>query len=266
MKILRYRTDTGTPSWAVLSEDKTHVRPVRGDLFGPLEPTGSELALADVTLVAPLDPINIFAIGLNYRAHADETGTKYPEEPVIFIKATTSVIGPEQKIVLPHMAPDCVDYEAELAVVIGRKCRNVTPQSALDYVLGYTCANDVSARDCQRVRDRQWARAKSFDTFCPLGPWIETDIDPLDTRVSSRLNGEIMQDSNTNDLIFSVPKLISFLSQNFTLLPGTLILTGTPSGVGFARTPPVYLRAGDRIEVSLEGIGTLCNEVVDETI
>jgi 2-keto-4-pentenoate hydratase/2-oxohepta-3-ene-1,7-dioic acid hydratase in catechol pathway len=264
MKVLRYTTEGSGMNWAVLSKDETTVRPVHGDLFGALELTGDEISLADVMLAAPLDPPNIFAIGLNYRAHADEGGAEYPEEPVIFIKATTSVIAPEDRIVLPHMAPDYVDYEAELAVVIGKTCRNVGPDDALDYVFGYTCANDVSARDCQRVRDRQWARAKSFDTFCPLGPWIETELDPLNVGVSSRLNGETMQDSNTNDLIFPVPELISFLSQNFTLIPGTVILTGTPSGVGFARTPPVYLGRGDRIEITLEGIGTLGNDVVSD--
>ncbi len=262
MKIVRYRNGSAEGQWARLSEDEQTVYPLRGPLFDLGEEIGEPLPLSDVTLEAPLNPLDIFAIGLNYRAHADESGMPYPDEPVIFLKATSSVIGPEQPVVLPHMAPECVDYEAELAVVIGRTCRNVDTDAALDYVFGYACANDITARDCQRVRDRQWARGKSFDTFCPLGPWIETELDPSDVAVSSALNGEVMQNSSTSDLIFSVRELISFLSHNFTLRPGTVILTGTPSGVGFARTPPRYLRPGDRIEVSVEGIGTLGNNVV----
>jgi len=265
MKVLRYRDAKTEHRLAILSADGQTVRPLHGDMFDPVEIADDEIPLDDVTIMAPVDPPDVFAIGLNYRGHADESGVPYPEEPVVFLKATSSVIGHGEPIVLPRVAPAEVDYEAELAVVIGRPCRRVDTDKALEYVFGYTCANDVSARDCQLRRDRQWARGKSFDTFCPLGPWIETDLDPGDVAVSTRLNGEVMQDSRTADLIFSVPELVSFLSQNFTLRPGTVILTGTPSGVGFARTPARYLEAGDRVEVTVEGIGTLTNDVVPET-
>jgi 2-keto-4-pentenoate hydratase/2-oxohepta-3-ene-1,7-dioic acid hydratase in catechol pathway len=168
-------------------------------------------------------------------------------------------------IELPRIAPDHVDYEAELAVVIGKTARHVSEQDALDYVFGYTCANDVSQRLCQKTLDRQWARGKSFDTFCPLGPWIETGIaDPQTLGIRSRLNGETMQDSNTGRLIFDVRRLVSYISDAMTLLPGTVILTGTPDGVGDARDPAVYLRDGDTIEIEIDGIGTLSNPVVAE--
>lgn len=229
--------------------------------FDGIRTSGSSLALSDVQLKAPVQPPNVLAIGTNYQSHIDETQSDRPERPLIFIKATTSVIGPETAIELPRMAPDEVDYEGELAVVIGRRTRHVTPDDALNAVLGYTCANDVSARDCQKRLDRQWARAKSFDTFCPLGPWIETDLDPSDRPVRTRVNGKTLQDSTTAHMIFDCRYLISYLSQAFTLLPGTVILTGTPEGVGMARTPEIYLRAGDRVEVEIEGIGTLANPV-----
>jgi 2-keto-4-pentenoate hydratase/2-oxohepta-3-ene-1,7-dioic acid hydratase in catechol pathway len=214
------------------------------------------------THLPPVEPPNIFAIGRNYRAHVAETGARLPDAPLIFAKPTTALIGHEREIVLPEAAPHEVDFEAELAIVIGRPARRVTPQAALDYVLGYTCANDVSARDCQRL-DKQWTRAKGFDTFCPLGPWLVTadELQPHRLAIRSRLNGQLMQESNTSQMIFPPAELISYLSQQFTLLPNTVVLTGTPEGVGFARQPPVFLQAGDRIEVEIEGIGTLCNVV-----
>jgi 2-keto-4-pentenoate hydratase/2-oxohepta-3-ene-1,7-dioic acid hydratase in catechol pathway len=224
--------------------------------------TGERVALESVRLLSPVDPPNVLAIGLNYRRHATESGMKLPERPLLFIKATTSVVGPADAIVLPTLASEEVDYEAELCLVIGRTARNVAEAEALDYVLGYTCGNDVSARDCQLRLDGQWARGKSFDTFCPLGPWIETEVaDPDNLRIQSRLNGAVMQDSNTSDLIFGCRELISFLSHNMTLLPGTVIMTGTPEGVGFVRQPPVYLRDGDVVEVEVEGLGVLRNAV-----
>jgi 2-keto-4-pentenoate hydratase/2-oxohepta-3-ene-1,7-dioic acid hydratase in catechol pathway len=179
------------------------------------------------------------------------------------MKANTAVIAHGQDIVLPHGSPDHVDYEAELCVIIGRRIRNISESEALDYVFGYTCANDVSARDAQKS-DGQWVRAKSFDTFAPMGPYVETDLDPTNLRVVSRLNGKVMQDGNTKDMIFPVANVVSYLSQCMTLLPGTAILTGTPSGVGFARIPPVYLRPGDVSEIEIEGIGTLKNTVVPD--
>jgi 2-keto-4-pentenoate hydratase/2-oxohepta-3-ene-1,7-dioic acid hydratase in catechol pathway len=182
---------------------------------------------------------------------------------MLFIKASTALTGPDHPIILPSVAPNEVDYEAELVVVIGKRCRNVSEDHALDYVLGYTCGNDVSARDCQR---QSLARGKSFDTFAPLGPWIETKLDPDSCAISSRLNGETMQNSNTSDLIFNVRQLISYLSNSTTLLPGTSIMTGTPSGVGFARKPPVFLKVDDVVEVEIAGIGTLRNPVLRETL
>jgi len=233
-----------------------------GDLLGARKPSGEQVALGEVELLAPVAPPNVLAIGLNYSPHAEESKEALPERPILFIKANTSVCGPDDEIVLPAIAPNEVDYECELAVVIGKEAYCVSEDEALDYVLGYTCGNDVSQRACQLQLDRQWARGKSFDTFCPLGPWIETDIDPENTRVRSRLNGETMQEGYTADLIFSVRTLVSFLSQGITLLPGTVIMSGTPAGVGFARDPQVFLRPGDVIEVEVDGIGVLQNTVV----
>ncbi|MEN6404239.1 MAG: fumarylacetoacetate hydrolase family protein [Armatimonadia bacterium] len=223
--------------------------------------TGEVVRLADVKLLPPVCPPNVIAIGLNYHQHASETKMELPDHPLMFLKATTSVTGPGDPIVLPHMAPHEVDYEAELCIVIGRTARNVSEEHALDYVMGYTCGNDVSARDCQIRLDGQWARGKSFDTFCPLGPWIETKLDPDNAPIRSLLNGKVMQESNTRDLIFNCRQLVSYLSHNLTLLPGTVIMTGTPEGVGFVRRPPVFLQPGDVIEIEVEGIGLLRNEV-----
>jgi 2-keto-4-pentenoate hydratase/2-oxohepta-3-ene-1,7-dioic acid hydratase in catechol pathway len=240
------------------------VRLISGGIFGAWQVTDQALPLEKVKLLAPVVPPNILAIGLNYRAHAHESNMAIPDHPVLFIKATTALNNPDDPIVLPRVAPAEVDYECELAIVIGKLARRVPAERALDYVLGYTCANDVSARDCQNRLDRQWARGKSFDTFAPLGPWIETELDPDQAPICSRLNGKVMQSSNTNDLIFSCRQLIAHLSESLTLLPGTVILTGTPSGVGFARKPAVFMRAGDVIEVEVGGIGILRNPVVAE--
>jgi len=234
---------------------------IEGNIFGDYQITEDYYQLDECKLLAPIDPVNIIAIGLNYKRHAYESGAAIPQNPVIFLKATSSVIGPEDAIIIPDMAPDEVDYEAELAVVIGKKARNVTEEEALDYVLGYTCGNDVSARDCQLKLDVQWARGKSFDTFCPLGPWLETELDPDNCPIRARLNGQVVQDSNTMDMIFSTRRIISYCSRNMTLLPGTVIMTGTPEGVGFARKPPLFLKEGDEIEIEIEGIGRLKNKV-----
>ncbi len=236
-----------------------------GTPFGDCHPTGERRSLGEVRLLAPVQPPNVFAIGLNYRAHAIESGALIPERPLLFIKANTAVCGPDDPIVLPRVAPAEVDYECELAIVIGKTARHVSPEVALDYVLGYTCANDVSARDCQiRLDGGQWARGKSFDTFAPLGPWIETALDPDCAEIMTRLNGREMQHSNTDDLIFGCREIVSYLSDSFTLLPGTVIMTGTPSGVGFARKPPVFLRAGDVVEIEIAGLGVLRNPVIAE--
>ncbi len=258
MKIVR-TIDAGGPFYGELLNEHT-VRRLQDAPFGACTPIGAELPLGRV--LAPLEPTNIFCIGRNYGAHAAETGSAVPESPLIFMKPTTAVVGPGDAIRLPSAAPSEVDFEAELAIVIGRRARHVTEAAALEHVLGYTCANDVSARDCQR-NDKQWARAKGFDTFCPLGPCLVTadEINPADVRVESRLNGKLMQSACTSDMIHSCARLVSYLSQQFTLLPGTLILTGTPEGVGMARTPPVFLRPGDEIEIRIEGIGAIANRV-----
>jgi len=221
-------------------------------------------------ILAPIDPPAIFGIGLNYRAHATEQGLEAPERPVIFMKNISAVAGPFDAIVIPKVCQDKAqtDYECELAIVIGRAARDVKEEQALEYVYGYTAANDVSARWWQKSGSGgQFVRGKSFDTFCPLGPALVTRdeiTNPDRLRVMTRLNGVVMQDSNTSDMIFSVRKLVSYLSQGTTLRPGTVILTGTPSGVGFARKPPVFLKEGDVVEVGVEGIGVLRNVVIEE--
>ncbi len=199
------------------------------------------------------------------RRHAEESGAALPDHPLVFAKFTTSVIGPGDAIVLPADAPNEVDYEAELAIVIGKTARKVSEADALKYVLGYTCANDVSARDCQIRRDKQWARAKGFDTFCPLGPCLVVDpaMNPNALPIRTRLNGKVMQDSNTADMIFSVPFLISYLSHQITLLPGTVIVTGTPEGVGVARKPTVFLAPGDTIAIEIGGIASWSTRPAD---
>ena len=241
-------------------------RVVEGDIFSKLRVTKKNAEVKRI--LAPLDPPNVLALGLNYRSHADEFKASYPDTPILFLKGTNSVTGPGEPIVLPKAGPDEVDYEAELAVVIGKTAKNVSREEALDYVLGYTCANDVSARDWQvRKQRNQWARGKSFDTFCPLGPCMvmrDEIPDPNRLRVRAILNGKTMQDSDTSYMIFDVASVISDLSRSMTLLPGTVIMTGTPDGVGFTRKPPVFLREGDVISIIIDGIGELTNPVVRE--
>ena len=235
---------------------------LEGDTPETFKETGKILRMEDINkFLAPVLPPNIIAIGLNYKDHAIESKMQIPDAPVIFIKSTNSVIGPKDHIVLPEIAPNEVDYEAELVIVIGKKAKNISPGETYKYVWGYTCGNDVSARDCQLKLDKQWARGKSFDTFCPIGPWIETDFNPTNARISLKLNGELMQSSNTSEFIFPVDRLVSYLSKCMTLYPGTIIMTGTPSGVGFTRKPPVFLKPGDTVEVEIEGIGKLINPV-----
>ncbi|MFW6035660.1 MAG: fumarylacetoacetate hydrolase family protein [Halothermotrichaceae bacterium] len=261
MKIVRYEKENKI-KYGQLEEDLIKV--IKGDIFAEFEVVEETIERDEVNILPPVDPPNVIAIGLNYKKHAAETGSQLPERPLIFIKANTSVIGHNDIIVLPHMAPDEVDYEAELAIIIGKKAKNIEKDEVDNYILGYTCVNDVSARDCQKRLDKQWARGKSFDTFCPVGPCIETDIIPDNCNIKSRLNGKIMQSSNTNDLIFETRELVSYISKNMTLLPGTIISTGTPEGVGVARKPPVFLKPGDTIEIEVEGIGILKNEVTSE--
>jgi 2-keto-4-pentenoate hydratase/2-oxohepta-3-ene-1,7-dioic acid hydratase in catechol pathway len=248
------------------SENPGVARIVEGDLFKKIRVTKKNAAVKKI--LAPVDPSNVLALGLNYRSHADEFNASYPDTPILFLKGINSVMGPGEPIVLPKAGPDEVDYEAELAVVIGKTAKNVSKEEALDHVFGYTCANDVSARDWQvRKQRNQWARGKSFDTFCPLGPCVVTRdeiSDPNKLRIRAILNGKTMQDSDTSYMIFDVASVISDLSRSMTLLPGTVIMTGTPDGVGFTRKPPVFLREGDVISIIIEGIGELTNPVVRE--
>lgn len=264
MRIIRFEDETGQIR---LGEEDTEgrARLLTGDLFGDLQQTGEPVGVAK--LLAPLEPTNLFCIGLNYREHAEESGAEIPQHPIVFMKPTTALCHPGDPIRLPACQHDSeVDYECELAVVIGRPVRDIPESEALSAVFGYTCAHDVSARRWQlHAGGGQWIRGKGFDTFCPLGPALVTadEIpDPQALGLKTVLNGETMQDHTTGDMIFPVSRLISFLSQDTTLLPGTVILTGTPQGVGFARKPPVWLQPGDEVVIEVEKIGSLVNPVV----
>jgi 2-keto-4-pentenoate hydratase/2-oxohepta-3-ene-1,7-dioic acid hydratase in catechol pathway len=237
--------------WGVLSDGTVHA--LEGTPFAAPRAGRPIADLDQVRLLPPVTPTKIVAVGRNYVEHAAEFGNPPPPEPLLFLKPPSAIIGPGEAIVLPKRS-DRVDHEAELAVVIGRRCRRVRREEALDYVLGYICANDVTARDLQK-RDGQWARAKGFDTFCPLGPWIVTDLDPTDLEVTARVNGEIRQHGYTRDFIFSLPVLIEYAAAAMTLEPGDVLLTGTPAGVG-------PLHVGDTVEVEISGIGGLKNPVV----
>jgi 2-keto-4-pentenoate hydratase/2-oxohepta-3-ene-1,7-dioic acid hydratase in catechol pathway len=268
MKITRYQSSTGEIHYAQEHADGTSTR-LRGSLFEGLTPTSEPVEIS--RRLAPLDPTALLCIGLNYRQHAAETNAPLPQFPILFVKNPAALQHPGEPIVLPHwMSSSKVDYECELAVVIGRAAKNVPRAQALDYVFGYTCANDVSARDWQKEGGGgQWCRGKSFDTFAPLGPCLVTadEIpDPHALRIRTIVNGETLQDSGTGDMIFDIPAIIEFLSGSTTLLPGTVILTGTPQGVGMARTPPRWLVAGDSVTVDIERIGALTNPVVDEAV
>ncbi|MBN2908413.1 fumarylacetoacetate hydrolase family protein [Polycladomyces sp. WAk] len=229
------------------------IHPITGSLYETWKETGEPVAVEDVQLLAPLIPNKLIGIGLNYAAHAEETGKPLPDEPMMFMISPTAVIGPEASIVLPNV-DDRIDHEAELAVVIGKRGKNIPAERATNYILGYTCANDVSNRVLQK-KDGQFTRAKSFDSFKPLGPVIETELDPSDLEVVCRVNGDVRQKGRTSDLIHSVPELIAHISSVFPLEPGDVILTGTPSGVG-------PLSPGDQVEVEVEGIGVLANRVL----
>jgi 2-keto-4-pentenoate hydratase/2-oxohepta-3-ene-1,7-dioic acid hydratase in catechol pathway len=268
MKIVRFADDFGTVSYGVQQEDGSALR-IHGDICGVYEVTRDAVRIGK--LLAPVVPPTIWCIGMNYRRHAAETGAAPPPVPVVFAKGINAIQNPGDPIEIPRVAAsDEVDYECELAVVIGRKCKNVLRERALEYVLGYTCANDVSARDWQLKKGgSQWCRGKTFDTFAPLGPCLVTrdDIpDPNQLRIQTILNGEPMQDWRTDDMIFDVPALIEFLSASTTLPPGTVIMTGTPHGVGMARKPPRWLQPGDTVSVVIENIGTLTNPVVMEAV
>lgn len=266
MKIIRYQDSQGRAHLGAQQADGT-ARRMEGDLFGQYRVTDEA---ADVRkLLAPVAPTALLCIGLNYRRHAEEGGSKIPEYPILFMKAPNATQNPGDPILLPmaHRS-DEVDYEAELAVVIGKTCKNATRENALDYVLGYTCANDVSARDWQiKWGGSQWCRGKTFDTFAPIGPCLVTTDEipnPNTLQIRAIVSGQVMQDWNTNDMIFDVPALIAFLSGITTLLPGTVILTGTPHGVGMAQKPPRWLRPGDTVTIEIEKIGVLTNPVQAE--
>ena len=252
MRICRIALD-GEHPYGVIEGDAVAL--ITGVPWGAFEPDGRVLKLSDVRLTAPVLPSKIVAVAKNYLDHVREMGGEAPPaEPMIFLKPSTSVIGPGDPIVLPWQSEQ-VEHEAELAVVMGVWCRDVSVDDALDYVAGYTCANDVTARDLQRT-DGQWGRAKGFDTFCPLGPWIETSVDLDDADVSCLVNGEVRQAGTLDQMIRGVPEMISWISSVMTLVPGDVILTGTPAGVS-------PLAAGDSVSVSIDGIGTLTNPVVD---
>ena len=267
MKIIRFVSKEQKILYGAYSLDHPELaKIIEGDIFSTFKITSKEAPIKK--LLAPISPVNILALGINYKKHGDETAIAYPQQPMLFLKATTSIIGHEGPVILPAAGPDHVDYEAELAIVIGKEAKNVMPEKAMDYIMGYTCANDVSARDWQLEKQNgQWARGKSFDTFCPLGPWIVTmeEIEnPNDLGIRCIINGQTVQDSRTSNMIFNVRQIISNLSRSLTLLPGTVILTGTPEGVGFTRQPALYLTAGDVVSIEIEKIGTLTNRVVRE--
>ncbi|CAN3982910.1 fumarylacetoacetate hydrolase family protein [Kitasatospora purpeofusca] len=263
MRIARFSVREGSPaagsvSFGVVEGDPARpeslvVHALAGHPFGQPRPTGESYRFQDVRLLSPILPNKIVAVGRNYAAHAAELGNAVPDVPLTFFKPSTSVIGPTENIAYPPFSSD-VQHEAELAVVIGRMCREVPLERVPEVILGYTCANDVTARDVQQ-REGQWARAKGFDTACPLGPWIETDLDPSDLAITCTVNGELRQTGRTSLMVRSVAELIVHISEAMTLLPGDVVLTGTPAGVG-------PIQVGDEVAVTVEGIGTLANKVV----
>ncbi|MBN1372890.1 MAG: fumarylacetoacetate hydrolase family protein [Anaerolineaceae bacterium] len=253
MRFVRFSVGDRAPQYGWMFQDK--IGALEGDLFGEYRRLEAGMPLERVRLYAPVIPSKIIAVGRNYAEHAKEQNVEVPDMPLIFLKPPSSIIGPGEKIILPPQSQR-VEHEGELAVVIGKPGRWIPAEKALEHVFGYTCANDVTARDLQR-RDGQWTRGKGFDTFCPLGPWIETELDPADALVACRVNGEMRQMASTREMVFTIPQLIAFISSVMTLQPGDLILTGTPAGIS-------PLEDGDSVEVSVEGIGELRNPVAKE--
>jgi 2-keto-4-pentenoate hydratase/2-oxohepta-3-ene-1,7-dioic acid hydratase in catechol pathway len=268
MKIIRYVDENGRTHQGCEQTNGAVTR-IDGDIFGSFRDTGEPATV--VKLLTPIVPTQILCIGLNYGQHAKETGALPPERPILFVKGINSAQNPNDPILLPtHLRSDEVDYECELAVIIGRTCKNVSRDEALTHVLGYTCGNDVSARDHQiKLGGGQWCRGKTFDTFCPLGPRLVTADEipnPNTLKIATILNGDRVQDWKTDDMIFDVPALIEYLSGSTTILPGTVIMTGTPQGVGMAVKPtPRWLQPGDTVSIEIENIGTLTNPVALET-
>lgn len=261
MKIARILTPQGAT--ITVTETQGRLERLEGSPYGSLTPTGEIVEAAK--WLPPVDPSMLLCIGLNYRKHAAECNLPIPEVPVLFMKNIEAATGHQELILVPKVCGEELDFECELAIVIGKPCRDVSQESALEYVLGYTVANDVSARIWQMQRGgSQWGRGKSFDTFAPMGPFLVTADEipnPDNLAIKTVLNGETVQDSNTSDMIFDIRSIISFLSQDTTLRPGTVILTGTPEGIGWARDPKKLLHSGDTVSIEIENIGTLTNTV-----
>ena len=258
MRFVRYQKPDGEIEigWSFDKKGEIFLGPIEGTPYGNFQRQEAKLSLEEVKLLTPVQPTKIICIGRNYSAHAKEHNSVVPDVPLIFLKPPSALIGPEDRIYLPPQSHQ-VEHEAELVIVISRSGRWISPDSALEYILGYTIGNDITARDLQRG-DGQWTRSKSFDTFCPVGPWIETDFDPADALITCYVNGEMRQMSSTRDMVFSIRQLIAFISSVMTLEAGDIILTGTPAGVG-------QLNYGDTLETRIEGIGTLRNYVIAET-
>lgn len=253
MRFVRFQHNGDSPRYGWLHEDQ--VGEIQGDLFGSYRRKKTTIPLKDVRLLAPTVPSKIVCVGRNYVDHAKELGNEVPKVPLIFLKAPSSVIADGEAVVLPPQSTQ-VEHEGELVAVIGKRGRNVTAEAAKDYILGYTIGNDVTARDLQKV-DGQWTRAKGFDTFCPFGPWIDTDFDPSDALITCRVNGQMRQMASSRDMVFNIGVLIAYISSVMTLEPGDLIFTGTPAGVG-------VLKPGDVVEVEIDGLGVLKNPVKTE--
>jgi len=254
MRFLRFQTSELSPRFGWLHQDK--IGELDGDLFDAYRRLDPDIPIDSVTLLPPVQPGKIICVGRNYEAHAKEHGSSVGEIPILFLKPDTSLIGSGDPIVLPAQSEQ-VQHEAELAVVIGKAGRWIQPEDAMEHVFGYTIANDVTARDLQR-RDTQWTRGKGFDTFCPLGPWIETDFDPSDALITCHVDEELRQMASTRDMVFTIPRLITYISSIMTLKPGDVILTGTPAGVG-------DLKSGNTVSITIEDLGTLVNPVVSES-
>jgi 2-keto-4-pentenoate hydratase/2-oxohepta-3-ene-1,7-dioic acid hydratase in catechol pathway len=255
MRIARYTTASGgAPAYGLVEGDGEGAVVARldGAPFDGVRQTGERTPLSEVTLLAPVDPSKVVAFGRNYAEHAKELGNEVPAIPIVFLKPSTSVVGPDAEVAYPALTSD-LHYEGELAVVIGRRCTAVAPEQAMDFVFGYTVGNDLTMRDIQKS-EGQWTRGKGFDGACPLGPWVETDVDPSGLSLRSTVNGELRQDGTTADMLRDVAGCVSWVSQAMTLLPGDVVLTGTPAGVG-------SLQRGDEVSVTIEGIGTLTNRI-----
>lgn len=259
MRFIRYRSANQGPrlGWILAQGDDMFVGPVEGSIFGEFRRLEADTPIDSVVLSPPILPGKIICVGRNYVAHAREHNAEVPEVPLLFLKPPTSVIGPGEAIVLPPQSQQ-VEHEAELVAVIGRRGRWIDPEDAANYVLGYTIGNDVTARDLQR-RDGQWTRAKGFDTFCPIGPWIETEYNPADSLISCYVNDDMRQMASTRDMVFSTRQLVAFASSIMTLEPGDLLLTGTPAGVA-------PLHPGDIVQINIEGLGSLSNPVIAEPV